>query len=313
MSSTKYASAVAAIKAMENTLLTKADMEQLINAGGNAEADSLIAAKRSGSGELTAEGVCTMLREYAPDCDEMKILLYPNDFHNLKAALKAMIADRAPEDYYIRPTNIDTEQLSVLLGKKDYEHLPAYIRNTAEEAYELLTRTLDGQLADSLIDCAALSAMQKDAKSFGGKFIQAYAELITASADIKTAYRAMLMKKSKNFMEGAVCGSSHLDKTDLINAALGGSESFFSYLDMTPYDEAGKCLARSAAAFEKWADDAVMELAEPARMQAFGCEPLEAYYISVCAELKNLRILRVCREFGADRETITERMRKLYG
>ena len=30
------------------------------------------------------------------------------------------------------------------------------------------------------------------------------------------------------------------------------------------------------------------------------------------AEIKNLRILSVCKEFGADKETITERMRKLY-
>ena len=73
MSGTKYASAVAAIKAMENNLLTKADMEQLINAGGNAEVDSLINARRSGAVEITAESVWDMLMEYASDCEEMKI------------------------------------------------------------------------------------------------------------------------------------------------------------------------------------------------------------------------------------------------
>lgn len=47
-------------------------------------------------------------------------------------------------------------------------------------------------------------------------------------------------------------------------------------------------------------------------MRSFGPEPLEAYFIAAEAEQKNLRIISVCKEFGADRETITERMRKLY-
>ena len=47
-------------------------------------------------------------------------------------------------------------------------------------------------------------------------------------------------------------------------------------------------------------------------MLAFGSEPLAAYFIAKEAEIKNLRILSVCKEFGADKETITERMRKLY-
>jgi V/A-type H+-transporting ATPase subunit C len=47
-------------------------------------------------------------------------------------------------------------------------------------------------------------------------------------------------------------------------------------------------------------------------MQAFGAEPLAAYYIAAEAELKNLRILSVCKESGTDKETMTERMRKLY-
>ena len=47
-------------------------------------------------------------------------------------------------------------------------------------------------------------------------------------------------------------------------------------------------------------------------MTAFGIEPLAAYYIAKEAEIKDIRILTVCKESGADNETITERMRKLY-
>lgn len=313
MSGTKYANAVAAVKAMENTLLTYGDIEQLINASTAAERESIISAKRGAAGEsFTLESVWELIHGYAPDSKELEILLYRNDFHNLKAALKAMIAGKEPDRYYIRPTNVDLSTLYPSLSAKDHDALPDYMRDTAAEAYELLTRTLDGQLADSFIDAAALTAMQRAAEEYGGDFMKRYVQLTTVCADIKTAYRCSRMNKQRSFLELAVCGSAELDKESLIRASLSGTDALFSFLEGTSYNEAAKLLEVSAASFEKWCDDVVMELAESARMQAFGSEPLAAYYIAAEAELKNLRILTVCKESGTDRETITERMRRLY-
>ncbi|MDE6788444.1 MAG: V-type ATPase subunit [Ruminococcus sp.] len=311
MSTIKYANAVAAVKAMENTLLTRNDMEQFINAASASEIDSLISAKKGGN-NISAESVWEMIHDYAPDSRELEILLYKNDFHNLKAALKSIISGREPEKYYIRPTNLDLNHLAQSVSAKDYENLPDFIRNTAEKAYDLIVETSDGQLADSFIDSATLNAMQKSSADFGGDFMQKYAQIITVCADIKTAYRLSRMKKQRNFIENAICGSTELDKDSLVRETLNGTESLLNFLESTPYSEAAKLLRDSPAQFEKWCDDAVMELAETARMKSFGTEPLIAYYIAAEAEQKNLRIITVCREFGADRETITERMRKLY-
>ncbi|MCR4638080.1 V-type ATPase subunit [Ruminococcus sp.] len=312
MNDTKYANAVGAVRAMENSLLTRTDIDQLINSRSNAEVSSIISS-RSGSGSSESlSDVWAMLMEYAPDCMELHILLYRNDFYNLKAVLKAIISNREPKQYYIEPTNIELSVLVDAINSKEYDELPDYMRNTAAEAYELITQTLDGQLSDSLIDTAALKAMQNSAQEYGSSFMQRYAELLTVCADIKTAYRCSKLSKSAQFMESAVCGSIELDKEQLIRAALGGTESLFSYLEGTAYSEAAALLKESAAQYEKWCDDVIMELAETARMQAFGPEPLAAYFIAKEAEIKNLRILSVCKEFGADKETITERMRKLY-
>ncbi len=312
MNGTKYANAVGAVRAMENTLLSKSDVDQLIGSKSRAEIEAVLASKNGGRKAEDLVSVWEMLREYAPDCKELEILLYKNDFHNLKAVLKAVISNREPSDYYISPSNIGLSVIADAINKKDYSLLPEYMRKAAEEAYELVTNTLDGQLSDSLIDRASMQAMQKSAEEYGSDFMQRYAQLITACADIKTAYRCSIQNKSAQFMENAVCGSRELDREQLIKAALGGTESLFAFLDGTSYSEAAALLKSSAAQYEKWCDDAVMELAETARMQAFGPEPLAAYYIAKEAEIKNLRILSVCKEFGADKETITERMRKLY-
>lgn len=310
MSSTKYANAVAAVKAMESSLITQSEFEQLINARSVSEVDAVLSSKSSEKNSLNE--VWEMLQDFAPDSEELKILLYRNDFHNLKAALKAVISNREPEQYYITPTNLDLDELKSILTSKEYDYLPEYIRETAEQAYELLTRTLDGQLSDSLIDSAALSSMQKASNEFGGEFIQRYSQLITVCADIKTAYRCSVMNKPYSFIETAVCGSEELDKESLARAAQRGIDSLFSFLESTPYNEAAEILKSSPAQFEKWCDDMITDHAENARMKSFGTEPLAAYFIAKETEIKNLRILKVCKECKTNKEIIMERMRKLY-
>lgn len=306
--STEYAGAVAAIRAMENMLFTHSDLEQLINARTDAEFKTLISAKDTGG----LMEVWDMLRTYAPDSRELEILLYRNDFHNLKAVLKSMVSGRETDDYFIEPSNVTPENLKEAFRKKNTDILPEYMRETAAAAYELLTRTLDGQLADTLIDTATLMAMQKSAAEFGSDFIREYVQIITVCADIKTAYRCSRMNKTRDFLEGAVCGSDVIDKESLIRAALGGTENLLGFLEHTPYSELAQLLRDSPAQFEKRCDDMVTELAENTRLKAFGTEPLIAYYIAKEAEIKNLRIITVCRESDADTLTITERLRKLY-
>lgn len=143
MGNTSYASAVAAVRAMENSLLTHSDIEQLIASKSKAEYNSLISAK--GSEQATLEDVWDMLRAYAPNDRELEILLYKNDFHNLKAALKAVISGKEPQHYFIRPTNLDLDKLVVAIKSKEYEDLPEYIRKPRRR----LTSFLRGHLTDS--------------------------------------------------------------------------------------------------------------------------------------------------------------------
>ncbi|HOC35399.1 MAG TPA: V-type ATPase subunit, partial [Ruminococcus flavefaciens] len=169
-----------------------------------------------------------------------------------------------------------------------------------------------GQLSDMLIDKACLEAMKKSADELGNGFMQEYAKLIADCVDIKTAYRSCLMKKTLPFIEKALCGCGKIDKEDLARAAAEGTDTLFAYLENTSFSDGAALLKSSPAQFEKWCDDIITEHAESARMMAFGIEPLAAYFIAKEAEIKDLRILTVCKESGTDNDTITERMRKLY-
>lgn len=310
---TEYAMAVSAVKAMENTLLNRADIEQLINSSGKSAMNNVLSAKRgAGNENISLQDVWNLIKGYAPDCKIIDILLYKNDFHNLKAVLKAVISGKDPKNYYISPTNADLENLDKIILAKDYEKLPLYMRNTAENAYNMLTETLDGEIADSFIDSSALSVILQSAENSKSEFMKKYAELTAGCADIKTAYRCSKMRKTRKFMEIAVCGTPELEKDLLIEQAVKGTDELFRYIENTSYCEAVKLLQESTAKFEKWCDDALMQLAKEWGMKSFGYEPLASYYIAYEAEIKNIRIISVCKECGTENSVISERMRELY-
>lgn len=322
MSNTGYAAAVAAVRALEASLLTKNDIERLTAASKSSELSDILAATgkfRSAEGytiddlidnELSA--VWNFISDYAPNDKALSILLYRNDFHNLKAALKALMMNSEPHRYFLHPTNLDLDELCTIVTARDFSALPDYMADAAAATYKVLTETLDGQLADVYADTAAMRAMQISADETGSDFMKKYAALITVGADIKTAYRCSRMNRSAAFIESAVCGSSELDKMSLVNASLRGTDAFISWLSSTAYAEAAEKLGISTAAFEKYCDDLIISLAEEAKLKAFGIEPLAAYFIAKETEIKNLRIIAACKEFNAGSEIITERMRKLY-
>lgn len=322
MNDTSFANAVAAVRALENSLLTAADIDRLLAVSRSSElADVLVSTGKYSSADMSdvnalidneLEKTWDFICGYAPDSDALRIMLYRNDFHNLKAALKSLIMNADPFRYFITPTNLDLGELWTCVRSKDFSSLPKNMADAAAETYSVLTETLDGQLADAYIDCAALDAMQRDAARCGSPFMRKYADLITVGCDIKTAYRCAKMGKSQAFAEKAVCGSGELDKASVVSACTRGTESFLSWLSSTAYSEAADMLRESPAAFEKYSDDLIMSLANEARLSAFGIEPLAAYFIAKEAEIRDLRILVTCKECGASNDIITERMRRLY-
>lgn len=322
MSTTDYASAVAAVRAMEGSLLSSSDIERMAKSGDFSEIAAVLSSHGRNVPENSAalsktldselDEVWSFICELTGGCAELEILLYRNNFHNLKAALKALIMNTDPAHLFLKPTSLDLGELPGIVASKRYEELPEYMRDAAADAYDILTQTLDGQLADAVLDTAALKAMQDDSEKYSSELLQKYAETLTVCSDIKTAYRCSIMRKPESFTELAVCGNKALDKNLLIKASLGGVESFLSFLESTAYCEAAELLRESAASFEKWCDDEVMKLAGDAKFKAFGIEPLAAYFIARETEIKNMRILLVCKDCGASEQIITERMRRLY-
>lgn len=319
MKDTEYAYAVARIHSHELRLLAKQDLEQLLSCGTVEECLRVLADKgwetENGVEQMLArelEKTWELIKELAPEDNIFDVLLYKNDFHNLKAAIKSVVTGSGREGLFMPEGTVALDSLVKAAQDSDFSGLPVYMQEAAKEAKGVLLHTRDGQLADAIIDKAALDAIWQAGQDSKNDFMRDYAELIVATADIKLALRAQKTGKSAEFLKRSLSKCATLDLHELTGAALQGREAFFSYLSATPYGEAADALTVSFSAFEKWCDDRVMARISSAKNQYFGPEPLAGYLLARETEIRAVRIILSAKHNDLPEGTVRERLRDLY-
>ena len=300
MHETDYAYAVARIRANELSLLSGADVEQLLCAPDMAAAESILAAKGyavslgldaalsaklSEAWQLIAESL-PRREDMSPGTGDLDFLIIKNDFHNLKARLKAMFTGGAPQAHLMLPAVFADREIGELLQARRFGELPECMAECAQEAYDLLARTMDGQLADTVIDRQCLETILMMAKASRCEFIEGLAMKICGFANAKIVLRAEKTGKGQVFLDRALCACPPVDIPEEAR--------------------------RSAAAFEKYCDDALIEYAAPAKNEHFGIKPAAAYFLAKEAEIKTLRIVMTCKANGVPADEIRKRARLLY-
>ena len=182
----------------------------------------------------------------------------------------------------------------------------------AQEAYDTLLHTRDGQLCDVIVDRGALDAIYEAGCSAKDEIIRNYAESTVAIADIKTAVRAQKTGKSLDFMKRAMAECESVSVEQLAKAALAGAEAIGEYLSGTTYAEGAQALEESPSAFERWCDNRMMETIRPQKYNAFSVGPLVAYQLARENEIKTVRIILTGKQNDFPEEAIRERVREMY-
>lgn len=316
-----YIYAVANIRAHEISLLTDADLEQLINAPDYKKAEAILAGKgydTDGSADYSNmldrefNKTWSLVLEDAPEAEPLKAFIVKNDFQNLKAALKGDVTENNAEDFIVSPSCIDGKVLLEKVKERKFGDLPEFIADTAKKAYETIIQTGNGQLCDIVVDRGCLEAILSLTKSADDEVLSEYADAVVLAADIKTAYRSIKTGKGRGFLETAVCGTDKYSKEDFISAAISGEDAFFDYLSVCGLSEFADTLKISSSTFEKYCDDRIMAVVKKAKYTAFGLSPLAAYLFARITEIGCVRIILSAKFNGSDASVVRERMRELY-
>ncbi len=320
--SKEYTYAVARIRAKELGLLTKQDLDTLIQTKDYDEAIRFLFDKGYGEDEKVKnaeeiikkenEKTWELMSELVDDLNELDIFTIPNDFHNLKVSIKAVTRDITPVNMFVNNGNIEPQVIYEAVKSRNMSSLPNYLSECGKEALTALLQTSDGQLCDIIVDRASLEELSRLGLNADNDIIRLYTELSVASTNIKIAVRCNKTEKSLEFISKCLANCSTLNVDMLAKAASKSLEDIYNYLSYTSYSGAVEALKKSPTEFEKWCDNLLMEKMKTQKWEPFTIGPLVAYVIARDTEIKAVRIILSAKLNNLDTEIVKERLRDMY-
>ena len=320
MNPSEYTYAVGRIRSNETMLLSSQEMNGLIVAGSyeesvrrlNDRGYEIIGTDYASALEKRLSDAWELIETLLPDRSQFDSILIENDFQNLKAAVKALVCGKDAASLTFAPSVWSPGLIHDAVAKNDNEALPEPLRHAHRSAYRILTQTRFAQLADSVVDRAALEWSITLAKKADHPVMEEIAQTKAACADIKILYRCVKANKARSFTERCVCACDAFEKAEIISAAMEGMDAFLDFVSHTAYADAAAALRESPAAYEKWCDDKMLSVLRPAKINIDGIAPIAAYWFAVQNEVKNARIILSAKRNGMPDETVRGRVRELY-
>lgn len=321
MAEKDYIYQVARIRAKELTLLSSAFIRQLLSAKTVEEALKLLKEKAWGAeaadnieellrGER--EKTWELMREMVEDMSVFDVFLYNNDYHNLKAAMKAALTEEESTGIYVDEGTVPLKIIKQAVQENDMSVLPERMQEVAKKAYYILLHTGDSQQSDVILDKAALDDIYAAARRAKNEFLRMYGEVVVACADIKIAVRANRTGKDIRFLREALADCESLNIDLLGKAALDSEKAIADYLEITEYRDGVPALLKSISAFEVWCDNYLIKAMKSQLSEPFGIGPLAAYILARENEIKTVRLILAGKQNQLDAGVIDERIREMY-
>ena len=325
---TDYLGISTRIRAMENALLTRERMEQVLDARTDEEAAKIL--QDCGYEELdpkhpermdaaiaaAREATLRDIADTAPDARYIDIFKLKYDYHNIKSILKAEAMGVSPDHMLTDMGRIRAAELKDALAKGELDVLSQTLADAAAEAKDVLDTTGDGQLCDAVLDRWCYLDMERVAEATGSEFLCGYVRAQIDAVNLRTLVRTMRMGKNNEFLRGVLLEGGEIAMEAVLKAGenAGALGELYEPTRLAEAAEVGvqALHGEPLTEFEKLCDDAVSEYLADAQFVPFGEAPLLAYLAARETEYTNLRILLLGRSAGLEADVIRSRLRKSY-
>ena len=326
---TEYLGLSARIRAMENSLLTRERMDQLLEAHTDADAVKILqecgypaldprrpeemdAALSKAREELWAD-----LADSVPDGQILDAFRLKYDYHNAKALLKAAAVGTDPASMLLDMGRLPAAELRQAVAAEDWDSLPGKLGAAAAEAKEVLDATRDPQQSDLTLDRWYYAELLDLAAETGSGFFTGYVRLQIDAANLGALVRTLRMGKNADFLEGVLFPGGSVDTDAVVQVSEnhgGGLAELYASTDLAQAAESGAEAVKggSLTEFERRCDGALTDYLSGAKFVPFGVEPLLGFLAARETEYTNLRIALLGRAAGLPAQVIRSRLRDAY-
>ena len=318
-----YPFAVANVRSMENSLMTKQKLMQMADARTAEEALRILS--DSAYGKTQIKGIYEFEKMIGNHLEEtyqavaglipqetlIDIFLYKNDYHNIKVLLKEEVSKVSGKKFLIQGGTIPVETLRKNLRERNYAELPNINGEAVEEAVSMYAKTHNGRYIDTILDRACFSTMEKAATKLGNSYVSKYVQMLADITNLKTLLRIKRLDREFQVLEESFVPGGSMS-FELLSRAYRG-ESLAAVLKETPYGQlCEKYMDQGFTVFEKACDDFLMEYIKDAKYKTLTPEPVMAFILAKETEAKCIRIIMTCKMHNIDAATIKERVRETY-
>ena len=320
---TDYLAISARIRAMENKLLTRERMDQMIEARDSAVAMKLLAESgyNDGAGleaalaQARAE-VFKDMEQGAPDPRLVEVFQIKYDYHNAKTILKAQAMGSDPERLLLSGGRYDPAQLWDGWKREALSGVSVEFSKAMEQAQAALAEGGDPQQADLILDRACYGEMAGLAKELRSPFLQGYVRLSVDIANLRAAVRVARMGREGEFLRQVLLPGGNVSEGTIASARGDALGEVFRSGPLSQAAGLGAKLAQpeggSLTAFERECDNALTAYLAAARRVPFGEETVIGYLYAKEQEFTAIRAIFAGRAAGLDGDTIRSRLRETY-
>ncbi len=328
---TDYLFSTARVRSVEKNMLTRERAEKMIDAKTIEEALRVLEDINYGNGgedtnradyeDILAEEhkkTYDFITSIAPELDCFNIFLFPYDYHNLKAIMKAEYLGIDASDILVDTGSIDLRVLKYSVKERDFSALTENMEKALKEIIETFPKTNDPQLIDIILDKYCYNEMLDSAEQTHSDFIIDYVKLQIDAINLKTYVRLKRMNKSWDFFTKVFLNGGKISEQVFIKSYDEPFEKFAEQLSAYGFKDifiAGtEALVETGkyTILEKLLDNKIIDHIKSAKYVPFGIEPLAGYLIAKDNEIKIARIILAGKLAGISPELIRERVRETY-
>ncbi|MDI6840704.1 MAG: V-type ATP synthase subunit C [bacterium] len=327
---TRYAYAVARIRALETRLLSTHKVARLFEAkDGNKLLRALQdtgysqwlnfpqdSAKDYESIVRNARiELYSLMAKLILDSNFVEILKLKYDYHNVKTLLKGMIGEKEVDALLSNFGNISTHELKSVFQNERYDKLGFGLQSAIEEAISNYYLTKDPRFIDIVLDKAYYSFL---IGVVGNIFLNTLIKIEIDLVNIKILLRIKWLKEERGFFTKAFIDGGWLEQARFLDSFDEPIEAIPHYFKNTPYSriltEGVESLISKASflRLEKLCDDHFISFCRATKYLAFGVEPVLAYFYGKENEFKILRMIFTGKINAIPDTVIRERLPEAY-
>jgi len=268
------------------------------------------------SGEL--KKTYDIIKQATPEQAYFEILLYPNDYHNVKALLKAEFLGINASELLVDAGSIPVNVLIDMVRNRDFINMRTDMAKAISEVLEIYALTQDPQVVDLILDKACFNDMSLLAKELEIDFIKEYLALKIDVSNLITFIRLREIKRPREFFSKVFIENGNISENVFLGGYDEAMEQFAEKLAVYGLRDVlfeGAAMIKATGRFtelEKLCDNVLMAYIDEAKYMTTGIEPLFAYFAAKESEIKTIRIIMAGKLAGISTDMIRERIRDTY-